>query len=125
MRQIQDSRCHGRQLRSLQVKSSAEGKLLLDPTAIDCFSILEFFIRKALMSFPDGFSAYLDSILPPRFERFDCRVERAICTECPRALTNLVKKNLEGKTPIELRPFFLGAKLIALKTTGEEIVISL
>ena len=32
-----------------------------------------------------------------------------------RALTNLVKVILAGKVPFELRPYFFGAKLIALK----------
>ena len=32
-----------------------------------------------------------------------------------RTLTNLVNVILEGKVPFELRPYFFGAKLIALK----------
>ena len=35
-----------------------------DPTDIDCFSTSEFFVHKALMSFPNGSSAGLDGILP-------------------------------------------------------------
>ena len=50
----------------------------------------------------------------PNFERFDCQVERANWTEV-RASTNLVNVILEGKVPFELRPYFFGAKLIALK----------
>ena len=34
------------------------------PTDIDCFSTSEFFLHKALMSFPDGSSASLDRISP-------------------------------------------------------------
>ena len=49
-----------------------------DPTDIDYLSTSEFFVHKALMSFPNGSSACLDSIsLAPSFERFDCQVERA------------------------------------------------
>ena len=35
-----------------------------EPTDFDCFSTSEFFVHKALMSFPDGSSAGLDGILP-------------------------------------------------------------
>ena len=36
-----------------------------------------------------------------------------------RTLTNLVNVILEGKLPIELRPYFFGAKLIALKKSDK------
>ena len=36
-----------------------------------------------------------------------------------RALTNLVNVIREGKVPLELRPYFFGAKLIALKKPDE------
>ena len=51
----------------------------------------------------------------PQFERFDCQVERATGLNIFRALTNFAKMILEGKVPFELRPYFFGAKLIALK----------
>ena len=35
-----------------------------DPTDVDCFSTSEYFVHKALMSFPNGSSAGLDGISP-------------------------------------------------------------
>ena len=61
-----------------------------DPTNIDCFSTSEFFVHKALMSFPKGSSAGLDGISPQ--------------------ILNDLTANLN-----EHRPYFFGAKLIALK----------
>ena len=37
---------------------------VLDPTDFDCFSTAEFFVHKALMSFPNGSSAVLEGISP-------------------------------------------------------------
>ena len=44
-----------------------------DPTDIDCFSISEFLVQYAPMSFPNGSSAGLDGISSPKFEKFDCQ----------------------------------------------------
>ena len=48
-----------------------------DPRDIDCFSTSEFFVHKALMSFPNESSAGLNGILPQIFKNCDCQVERA------------------------------------------------
>ena len=44
-----------------------------DPTDIDCFSTSEFFVHKALMSFPKGASAGLDSISPQILKNLTAR----------------------------------------------------
>ena len=56
-------------------------------------------------------SAGLDGISLQIFRQ----VKRANWTEFSQRLTNLVNVILEGKEPFELRPYFFGAKLIALK----------
>ena len=63
-----------------------------DPTDIDCFSNSEFFVHKALMSFPNGSSAGLDGISPQILKDLTAR-----------ALTNVVNVILEGKVLFELR----------------------
>ena len=68
-----------------------------DPTDIDSFSISEFLVHRALMSFPNGFSAGLDVISPQVFKSF------------------------ERKVLFELRPYLFGAKLVALKQAEGEL----
>ena len=86
-----------------------------DPTDIDCFSTSEFFVHKALMSFPNGSIAGLDGISPQILKDLTAKSNRQTGLNFLRALTNLVNVILEGKVPFELRPYFFGAKLIALK----------
>ena len=86
-----------------------------DPTDIDCFSTLEFFVQKALMSFPNGSSAGLDGIPPQILKTLTAKSNGQTGLNFLKALTNLVKVILEGKVPFELRPYFFGAKLVALK----------
>ena len=86
-----------------------------DPTDIDCFSTSEFFVHKALMSFPNGSSAGMDGISPQILKDLTAKSKRQTGLNFVRALTNLVNVILEGNVPFELRPYFFGAKLIALK----------
>ena len=86
-----------------------------NPTDIDCFSTSEFFVQKALMSFPNGSSAGLDVISPQILNDLTAKSNGQTGLNFLRALTNLVNVILEGKVPFELRPYFFGAKLIALK----------
>ena len=86
-----------------------------DPTDIDCFSTTEFFVHKALMSFPNGSSAGLDGISPQILKDLTAKSNGQTGLNFLRAFTNLVNVILEGKVPFELRPYFFGAKLIALK----------
>ena len=86
-----------------------------DPTDIDCFSTSEFVVHKALMSFPNGFSAGLDGISPQILKNLTAKSNGQTGLNLLRALTNLVNVILEGKVPFEHRPYFFGAKLIALE----------
>ena len=86
-----------------------------DHTDIDCFSTSEFFVHKALMSFPNGSSAGLDGISPQILKDLTAKSNGQFGLNFLKALTNLVNVILEGKVPFKLRPYFFGAKLIALK----------
>ena len=86
-----------------------------DPTDINCFLTLEFFVHKALMSFPNGSSAELDGISHQILKDLTAKSNGQTGLNFLRALTNLVNVILEGKVPSELRPYFFGAKVIALK----------
>ena len=90
-----------------------------DPTDIDCFSTSEFFVYKALMSFPNGSSAGLDGISPQILKDLTAKSNGQTGLNFLRVLTNLVNVILEGKVPFELRPYFFGVKLIALKKPDE------
>ena len=81
------------------------------PTDIDGFSTSEFFIHKALMSFPNGSSAGLDGISLQVLKDLTAKSNGQTGLNFLRALTNFVKVILEGKVPFELRPYFFGAKL--------------
>ena len=71
------------------------------------------------MSFPNGPSAWLDSISPQILKDLTAMSNGQTGLNFLRALTILVNVILEGKVPFELRPYFLGAKLIALKKHDE------
>ena len=86
-----------------------------DPTDINCFWTSEFFVHKALMFYANSSSARLDSILPQILKNLTAKSNGQTGLNFLRALTNLVNVILEGKVPFELRPYFFGAKLIALK----------
>ena len=81
-----------------------------DPTDTDCFSTSEFFVHKALMSFPNSSSAGLDGISPQILKDLTAKLNGQTGLKFLR-----VSLILEGKVPFELRPYFFGAKTIALK----------
>ena len=64
---------------------------------------------------PDGSRAELDGISPQILKDLTAKSNGQTGLNFLRALTNLVNVILEGKVPFELRPYFFGAKLIALK----------
>ena len=67
------------------------------------------------MSFPNGSSAGLDGILPQILKDLAAKLNGQTGLNFLRALTNLVNVIRGRKLPFELRPYFFGAKLIALK----------
>ena len=85
-----------------------------DPTVIDGFSTSKFFIRKALMSFPKNSNAGLDGISPQILKKLK-KSNGQTGLNFLRALTNLVNVVFEKKVVFELRRYFFGAKLNALK----------
>ena len=84
-------------------------------TDIDYFSTSELFVHKALMSFPNNSSAGLDGISPQDLKDLTAESNGQTGLNFRRASTNLVNVFLKGMVPYELRPYFFGAKLIALK----------
>ena len=86
-----------------------------DPTDIDGFSTSEFFVNKSLMSFPNGSSAWLDRILPKDLKDLTAKSNGQTELNFLGASSNFLNVILEGKVPFELRQYFFGAKLIALK----------
>ena len=88
---------------------------LPDPTNAESFQTSEYFVHKALMSFPNGSSAGLDGIAPQILKDLTAKSNGQPGLNFLKALTSLVNVILEGKVPDDLRPYFFGAKLIALK----------
>ena len=90
---------------ALELKhTQRETFIVPDPTDIDCFSTSEFFVHKALMSFPHGSSAGLDGISPQLLKDLTAKSNGQTGLNFLRALTNLVNVILKGKVPFELRP---------------------
>ena len=69
------------------------------------------------MSSSNGSSAALDGISAQVLEDLPAKLNGQTGLMFLRALKNLVNAILEGKVPLELRPYFFGAKLSALKKT--------
>ena len=63
---------------------------------VDCFSTSEFFVHKALMSFPKGSSAGLDGISPQILKDLTGKSNGQTGLNVLGALTNLVNVILEG-----------------------------
>ena len=80
-----------------------------DPTDIDCFPTSEFFVHKALMSFPNVSSAGLDAISPQNLKDLTAKSNGQTGLNFVKALTKLVNVILEGKVPFKPRPYFFGA----------------
>ena len=90
---------------ALELKhTERETFIVPDPTDIDYFSTSEFFVHKALMSFPHGSSAGLDGISPQLLKDLTAKSNGQTGLNFLRALTNLVNVILKGKVPFELRP---------------------
>ena len=67
-----------------------------DPTDSDCFSTSEFFVHKALMSFPNSSSAGLDGTSPQILKDLTAKSNGQTGLNFLRALTNFVNVILEG-----------------------------
>ena len=67
------------------------------------------------MSFPNDSSAGLDGNSPQILKDLTAKSNGKTGLNFRKALTNPVNVILKGKVPFELRPYFFGAKLIALK----------
>ena len=67
------------------------------------------------MSFPNGSSAELHGFLPQVLKNLTAKSNGQTGLNFLRAFTNLVNVILDGDVPFELRPYFFGAKLIAVK----------
>ena len=76
------------------------------------------------MSFLNVSSAGLDGNSPQNLKNLTTKSNEQTVLNFLRALTNLVNVIREGKVPFELRRYFFGAKLIALKSTKEDFVLS-
>ena len=73
-----------------------------EPTDIEYFSTSEFFVHKALTSFPNGSSASLDSVLPQFLKNLTAKLNVQTELIFYRALRNLVKVILQGKASFKL-----------------------
>ena len=71
------------------------------------------------MSFSSGSSVGLDGISPSDLKDLTAKSNGQTGLNFLRALTNLVNVILEGKVPFELRSYYFGAKLFALKKPDE------
>ena len=83
-----------------------------EPTDINRFSTSEFFVHKALMSFPNGSSPALDGFSPQILKDLTAKSNGQTELNSLRAFTNLVNVIFEGKVLFELRRYFFGAKRI-------------
>ena len=98
-----------------QAETSTEGQLLRSgPTDIGCFSIFELFVHKALMPLLNGSSGALDGFSPQVLEDLTVKSNGQTGLLFGKALANLVNVILKGKMSFEFRPYFFGAKLMAL-----------
>ena len=86
-----------------------------DPTNNDCFSTSEFLSTRLSCLSRTALEQGLDGILPQFVKELTAKTNRQTGLNFLGALTNLVNVILEGKVPFELRRYFFGAKLIALK----------
>ena len=78
-------------------------------------STSEFFVLKVLVFLPNGSSARLDCISPQILIDLTAKSNGQTGLNILRVLKSLVYVILDGKVTLELRPYFFGAKLNALK----------
>ena len=84
------------------------------PEKLDCFFVTDFDLYKAIMSFPNGSAAGPDKIVPKIFKDLVSESNGSAGPNFLKSLTKLINLIGDGKIPEPLRPFFFGAKLIAL-----------
>ena len=85
-----------------------------NPEKLDSFFVTDFDLYKAIMSFPNGSAAGPDKIVPQIFKDLVSKSNGSAGLNFLKSLTKLINLIGDGKLPESLRPFFFGAKLIAL-----------
>ena len=85
-----------------------------NPEKLDSFFVTDFDLYKARMSFPNGSAADPDKIVPQIFEVLVTKSNGSAGLNFMKSLTKLINLIGDGKIPEAPRPFFFGAKLIAL-----------
>ena len=78
-------------------------------------AIKEEDVRRAIVSFPNGSAGGPDGLRPQHLKDLTSPSANEGGSLLLRALTSLVTLILRGKTPEQIRPFFFGAKLVALR----------
>ena len=76
-----------------------------------CFD--EQAVRKAIFAFPPGSSGGSDGITPQHLK--DLIVSEGTSATLLTAITSLVNLLVDGKMPLEIRPYFFGGRLVALR----------
>ena len=91
----------------------------LNPETLNSFFVTDFDLYKAIMSFPNGSAEVPDKIVPQIFRDLVSKSNGNAGPNFLKSLTKLINLIGDGQIPEPLRPFFFGAKLIALiKTDG-------
>ena len=85
-----------------------------NPQNLASFFVTEFDLYKAIMSFPNGSAAGPDKIVPQIARDLVSKSNGSAGLIFLKSLTKLINLIGNGKVPKPLRPFFFGAKLIAL-----------
>ena len=78
-------------------------------------TITEEDVRRAISSFPNGSAGGPDGLRPQHLKDLTGPSASEGGVLLLRALTSLVILILKGGTPVQIRPFFFGAKLVALR----------
>ena len=86
----------------------------LNPKNLDNFFVADFHLNKAIMSFHNGSAAGPDKIVPQIFKDLVSMSNGNARLNFLKSLTKLINLIGDVKIPEPLRPFFFGAKLIAL-----------
>ena len=85
-----------------------------NPEKLDSFFVTDFDLYKAIMSFPNGSAAGPDKIIPQTLKDLVSKSNGSAGLSFLKLLSKLINLIGDGKVPEPLRPFFFGAKLIAL-----------
>ena len=85
-----------------------------NPEKLDSFFVTDFNLYKAINFFPNGSAAGPDKIVPQTFKDLISKSNGSAGLNFLKSLTKLITLIGDGKIPEPLRPFFFGAKLIAL-----------